>query len=100
MIGRQFLDTSQGYPDHDLELYVPIFTLRWIISFRVVSVTLLFIGHPFGEEDDYFETNWLIDRNFQISGQAHGPTIIQQSCIVWYEAPECSIVSSSTTLVI
>lgn len=27
LIGRQFLDPGQGYPDHDLDLYVPIFTL-------------------------------------------------------------------------
>lgn len=27
LIGRQFLDPTQGYPDHDLDLYVPIFTL-------------------------------------------------------------------------
>lgn len=27
LIGRQFLDPSQGYPGHDLDLYVPIFTL-------------------------------------------------------------------------
>ena len=27
LIGRQFLDPKQGYPGHDLDLYVPIFTL-------------------------------------------------------------------------
>lgn len=27
LIGRQFLDPTQGYPGHDLDLYVPIFTL-------------------------------------------------------------------------
>ncbi len=27
LIGRQFLDPGQGYPGHDLDLYVPIFTL-------------------------------------------------------------------------
>ena len=27
LIGRQFLDPNQGYPGHDLDLYVPIFTL-------------------------------------------------------------------------
>lgn len=27
LIGRQFLDPAQGYKDHTLDLYVPIFTL-------------------------------------------------------------------------
>lgn len=27
LIGRQFLDPTQGYPGHDLDLYVPVFTL-------------------------------------------------------------------------
>uniref|UniRef100_W5LPB6 Bestrophin homolog n=1 Tax=Astyanax mexicanus TaxID=7994 RepID=W5LPB6_ASTMX len=27
IIGRQFLDPAQGYPGHDLDLYVPVFTL-------------------------------------------------------------------------
>lgn len=27
LIGRQFLEPSHGYPGHDLDLYVPVFTL-------------------------------------------------------------------------
>lgn len=27
LIGRQFLDPTRGYPGHDLDLYVPVFTL-------------------------------------------------------------------------
>lgn len=27
LIGRQFLDPAQGYPGHDLDFYLPIFTL-------------------------------------------------------------------------
>lgn len=27
LIGRQFLDTDQGYQGHDLDIYIPIFTL-------------------------------------------------------------------------
>lgn len=27
LIGRQFLDPARSYPGHDLDLYVPVFTL-------------------------------------------------------------------------
>uniref|UniRef100_A0A3Q3LBU3 Bestrophin homolog n=1 Tax=Mastacembelus armatus TaxID=205130 RepID=A0A3Q3LBU3_9TELE len=27
LVGRQFLDPAQGYPGHDLDLYLPVFTL-------------------------------------------------------------------------
>ena len=48
LIGRQFLDPSQGYPGHDLDLYVPIFTLLQFF-FYAGWLKVRYKGHtPFG----------------------------------------------------
>uniref|UniRef100_A0A3P8VAL5 Bestrophin homolog n=1 Tax=Cynoglossus semilaevis TaxID=244447 RepID=A0A3P8VAL5_CYNSE len=67
LIGRQFLDPSQGYPGHDLDFYLPVFTLLqffFYVGWLKVAEQLI---NPFGEDDDDFETNWLVDRNLQVS---------------------------------
>uniref|UniRef100_A0A671L8X9 Bestrophin homolog n=1 Tax=Sinocyclocheilus anshuiensis TaxID=1608454 RepID=A0A671L8X9_9TELE len=70
LIGRQFLDPSQGYPGHDLDLYVPIFTLLQFFFYAGWLKVAEQLINPFGEDDDDFETNWLTDRNFQVSMMA------------------------------
>ena len=42
--------------------------------------------NPFGEDDDDFETNWLIDRNLQVCAQMFSFTVIQLN--------NCSFVSN------
>ncbi|KAL0967229.1 hypothetical protein UPYG_G00249460 [Umbra pygmaea] len=67
IIGRQFLDPAQGYPGHDQDFYVPIFTMLqffFLSGWLKVAEQLI---NPFGEDDDDFEPNWCIDRNLQVS---------------------------------
>ncbi|XP_051548653.1 bestrophin-1-like [Myxocyprinus asiaticus] len=67
LIGRQFLDPTQGYPGHNLDFYLPVFTLLqffFYVGWLKVAEQLI---NPFGEDDDDFETNWLVDRNLQVS---------------------------------
>ncbi|EHB02062.1 Bestrophin-1 [Heterocephalus glaber] len=67
LLGRQFLIPAKAYPGHEMDLVVPIFTfLQFFLYMGWLKVAEQLIN-PFGEDDDDFEINWILDRNLQVS---------------------------------
>uniref|UniRef100_A0A8R1HJM7 Bestrophin homolog n=1 Tax=Caenorhabditis japonica TaxID=281687 RepID=A0A8R1HJM7_CAEJA len=78
LFGRQFLDANKVIPGAKtkLDIYFPIMTslqIVFIIGWLKVSEVML---NPLGEDDEDFETNWIIERNLQVGyavvDQAYG----------------------------
>ena len=58
---------NEPYSNHTPDMFVPFFTILEFISYFgwiKVAETLL---NPFGDDDEDFQINYLIDRNFQVS---------------------------------
>ncbi|XP_071512943.1 bestrophin-2-like [Panulirus ornatus] len=67
LFGEQFLDPRQGYEDHKIDFYVPIFALLQMIMYigwLKVAHSLL---NPAGEDDDDFELMKLLENHRKMS---------------------------------
>ncbi|KAG8196921.1 hypothetical protein JTE90_027624 [Oedothorax gibbosus] len=66
LVGRQYLDPAKGYRTHDIDLYIPFFTLLQFFFYMGWLKVAEQILNPYGEDDDDFELNWCLDRTVHI----------------------------------
>jgi hypothetical protein len=77
VIGRQKLDTMNpmklppdfmrsGRMPMDLDLYIPIFTILQFFFYMGLLKVAEQLINPFGDDDEDFELNWLVDRHMKV----------------------------------
>ncbi|XP_052787061.1 bestrophin-4-like [Mya arenaria] len=63
LIGRQYVENEDDMPD----LYIPFFTLLQFLFYMGWLKVAEQLINPFGEDDDDFDMNWLLDRHFTVA---------------------------------
>ncbi|KAL3250060.1 hypothetical protein MRX96_055670 [Rhipicephalus microplus] len=69
LFGRQYIRSPDPIIDsrHHFDFYVPVFTvIQYFLYMGLLKVAEQLIN-PFGDDDEDFELNWIIDRHFKVS---------------------------------
>ena len=54
----------------DLDLYFPVFTVLQFFFFMGLLKVAEQLINPFGDDDEDFELNWLIDRHMKVTNSS------------------------------
>lgn len=67
LVGRQYIDGVEKQFQLKIDKYVPIFTILQFFFFMGLLKVAEQLINPFGDDDEDFELNWLIDRHVKVS---------------------------------
>ncbi|XP_050716460.1 bestrophin-2-like [Eriocheir sinensis] len=67
VVGRQFLDPGQQYVNRTIDFFVPIFTLLQFFFYMGWLKVAESLVNPFGEDDDDFELECILERHLKMS---------------------------------
>ena len=111
VIGRQKIDTLKkgeymrsGRMPMDIDLYIPVYTILQFFFYMGLLKVAEQLINPFGDDDEDFELNWLVDRHMKVSTAIASliglslsllSTPFGRSSRVLQSAPECSRVLQS-----
>ncbi|XP_050549174.1 bestrophin-4-like [Daktulosphaira vitifoliae] len=67
IVGRQYVKGSDSQLQTELDVYVPVFTIVELLFFLGLLKVAEQLINPFGDDEEDFELNWIIDRHTKVA---------------------------------
>ncbi|XP_043671896.1 bestrophin-4-like isoform X2 [Vespula pensylvanica] len=67
LVGRQYIEGNEKPFQLKVDIYCPLFTILQFFFFMGLLKVAEQLINPFGDDDEDFELNWLIDRHVKVS---------------------------------
>ncbi|KAG7202965.1 hypothetical protein KM043_010102 [Ampulex compressa] len=67
LVGRQYIEGAEKQFQLKIDIYLPVFTVLQFFFFMGLLKVAEQLINPFGDDDEDFELNWLIDRHTKVS---------------------------------